>query len=689
MTLRIGVDTGGTFTDLVLVDVDSGQYSYHKVPSSNDDPSRAILDGLRDLMADAGVGADAVELLVHGTTVATNAVLQGAWCSTGLVVSRGFGDILELARQRRPHLFDLTVKKPVAPSPREARWEVTERLDYQGTVIDELTIAEVDEAIQFLKGKGVESIAVCYLHSYRNSVHEEITKKRIREAWPSVYVCTSSEVLSEFREFERFSTTVVNASLMPVLDAYLERFEAGVASIGISASPLVMQSNGGAVSTETVRKLPVNTFFSGPAGGVIGAVGVAHPHGSSDLITFDMGGTSTDVSLVTGGAPATKRESEMGGFPVRARSLDLHTIGAGGGSLVWVDPGGLLKVGPASSGAVPGPAAYGRGGDKPTVTDANVLLGRLNPHSLLGGRMRVYPDRAKAAFEDTICRGTGMSTSDAAIGALRIVNVNMMGAVRIISVEQGQDPRDFTLVAFGGAGPLHAAEVALGMGIQRVLIPSRPGLLSALGLLHADARRDFSRTELTLLSDESLPVINGALEALRRQGNQWLADERLQPDEARFEWIAEMRYFGQNFELPVKVDQLLGDQSPDVLAASFHRLHNDAYGYLLEEHPIEVVGVRLTVTAHRPTPPMESACCTAGSEAKKGLRDVWFEATGFVETAVYERNSLPVSARIGGPAIVEQMDTTTVVPPDFVCTVDSTGNLLLEFEQYEYEREFK
>jgi N-methylhydantoinase A len=490
-------------------------------------------------------------------------------------------------------------------------------------------------------------------------------------------------VLPEFREFERFATTTVNASLMPVMDRYLERFERGVADLGIKVAPRVMQSNGGAVTPGAVRRVPVNTFFSGPAGGVVGCVGLGAEVGIDNQITFDMGGTSTDVCLIRDGEPAKKDLREIAGFPVRTRTIDIHTIGAGGGSIAWVDAGGLLKVGPQSAGAYPGPAAYGRDGTKPTVTDANVVLGRLNPKALLGGRMPMYPERAQKVIADELAPRLKVDVVRAAAGVIEIINVNMMGAVRVISVERGEDPRDFTLVAFGGAGPLHAADIARNMGIRNVLVPPRPGLLSALGLLHADARGDFSLTRLATATPRSLSAINSGFEELRRRGTEWLRGEAETNARAKYGWLIDMRYFGQNFELSLDVkDGKLDARSLAHLIGRYHERHHEFYGYDMRGQPVEIVNLRLVVTVRRKAPPHETHNPVHGTvkDAMSGRRKVWFPETGFVTTPVYDRGRLPADCRIAGPAIVEQMDTTTVVPPRAKLTSDRLGYLHLAVE---------
>jgi N-methylhydantoinase A len=678
--LCLGIDTGGTFTDLVLVDLDTGAYYYHKLPTTTGDPAQGILDGISTIMEQAGVPCEAVTFLVLGTTIATNAVLEGKTVRTGMLSTRGFRDILELARQRRPHLFNLDVQKPQPPAARDCRCEITERVAHDGTIVTPLREDDVRRAIACLRGSGVEAISICFLHAYANPAHENHAKALIQELWPEVYVCTSCDVLAEFREFERFATATVNASLMPIMDRYLERFEQGVHELGIHNGPRVMQSNGGAVAPATVRQLPVNTFFSGPAGGVIGSRGLGKQVGLSNLITFDMGGTSTDVCLIRHGEPVQKTLREVGGFPVRTHTLDIHTIGAGGGSIAWVDPGGLLKVGPMSAGAQPGPAAYGRGGTRPTVTDANLVLGRLNPKGLLGGRMPLYLDKAQAAIEYELSPRLGMEAVTAASGILDVVNVNMVGAVRVISVEQGEDPRGFTLVAFGGAGPLHVTDIAQAMGIRQVLIPPHPGLLSAIGLLHADIRGDFSLTRLVRAQPESLPTLNNGFADLHHRGAAWLAGEQVGDAAVRRTWLLDMRYVGQNSELSIDVDgDRLDEQTLTHLTTIFHQRHKDRYGYDMPSQAVEIVTLRLVITVPRQSLPQARLVCEGSIEqALLERRQVWFAETGFVSTPIYARDQLPLDVELHGPCIVEQMDTTTVVPPQATLRVDALGYLHID-----------
>ena len=680
--LWIGIDTGGTFTDIVAADVASGEYRFHKLPTTTNDPAKAILQGIEEIIARFEAQREEVEFLVLGTTLATNAVLEGKTARTGMLTTAGFRDVLELARQRRPHYFNLDVPKPTPPAARDCRIEIDERIGCDGAVISPLREDQIVRAAGTLEQLDVEAVAVCFMHAYANAQHERSACEILRELRPGAYICASHEVLAEFREFERFSTTTVNAALMPLMDRYLKRFEEGVRALGMAAAPRVMQSNGGAVSPDAVRRMPVNTFFSGPAGGVIGTRGLGERLGSRDLIAFDMGGTSTDVCLIRNLEPALKSQREMAGFPVRTRNIDIHTIGAGGGSIAWVDAGGLLKVGPTSAGAFPGPAAYGRGGVKPTVTDANVVLGRLNPKTLLGGRMVVYPARARAAIEKELCPPLGMDLFQAAAGILDIVNANMMGAVRVISVEQGEDPREFALVAFGGAGPLHAADIARNMGIRRVIVPRHPGLLSAVGLLDADVRGDFSLTRLVRARPENLAAINAGFEQLREQARNWLRGEASADSRATFAWAADLRYTGQNFELmlPCNSDQL-DDERLERLVSAFHRRHQEFYGYEMAGQPVELVNLRLTVTVAHLSLAAEQPI--AGGNVVQALaesRSVWFPETGFVATPVYKRELLPAGTEFDGPLILEQMDATTVVPPKAKFRLDGSGAVHLALE---------
>lgn len=674
--LWIGIDTGGTFTDVVLVDRATGTYWFRKVPSDPADPAAAILRGLDEILADAGLAGPRVAFIGLGTTLATNAILEGKTGRAAMLTTVGFRDILELARQRRPHLYNLDVPKPRPPIAMQDRIEVTERIDAAGDVVTELDTAALECALSGTVASA-EAFAVCFLHSYRNPAHEQHAADILRRQRPAVPICLSSDVSPEFREYERFTTTAVNAALLPVMTRYLSNFHNGVGKRGVPAIPYVLQSNGGLVSPATAARLPINTFFSGPAGGVIGAVGAAASAGFADIITFDIGGTSTDVCLVRGGRPSRATLRVMGGLPVRTASIDLHTIGAGGGSIAWVDAGGLPKVGPESAGASPGPACYGRGSLRPTVTDANVLLGRLNPVALLGGRMPIDRAKAEEAVRRHVGNILGIDPVRAAAGIVEIANVNMTGAVRVISVERGEDPRDYALFAFGGGGPLHAADVAESIGMRRVIVPPHPGLMSAMGLLAAPIRQDFGLTCLTEATPMGLPAVTAALHNLLVRGRAWSLDEGLDPGSVSFAHALELRYLGQSSELVIRMDDDRLDETVlAAIVARFHAEHRNRFGYAMLDRPVEVVTARLTASAARDAPPDERPA--APRELSHGRRRVWFRDTDFTDTLVYDRSGLCVDAHIPGPAVIEQMDTTTVVPPGWSAHVDARANLVME-----------
>ena len=679
-TLSIGVDTGGTFTDLVLFDRAAGALAIQKLPTIPDDPARSILDGIAVLLNEAGHVADTVELLVHGTTLATNAILQRRHAKTGMLVTQGFRDVLEIGRQRRPAFYNLDVSKPEPPVTRDCIHEIPGRLDETGAEVMPLDEDSVRNAVMALQEVGVDAIAICFIHAYANPKHEQVARHIIQEYWPKVFVCTSTDVLREFREFERFASTSVNASLLPVIDRYLERFSSGLRTLGVPSDPLVMQSNGGSVSVATVRKSPINTFLSGPAGGVMAAANLAIQAGHPNLITFDMGGTSTDVSLIRNGQTSKRSLVEIAGFPVRVPTLDIHTIGAGGGSIAWVDPGGLLKVGPQSAGADPGPALYGRGGSEATVTDANIILGRLAGSALIGGAMTVFPQKSRDAVT-TLGKRAALDVISAAAGVIEIVNVNMMGAVRVVTIERGEDPRNYVLAAFGGAGPLHAVEVARETGIGMVIVPPRPGLLSAVGLLDADRRGDFSVTRLLTATNRNIPEFQEGIAILADLGAIWCAEEALVMADLLAEYTADLRYQGQAFELTLPLySDLLKAQELASLLDIFHQQHKALNGYNMPDQPVELVTMRLSL-AMPPQPFVASILPNLTGNVKDAVasrRDVWFAATGFVDTPVFDRSKLGPNHHFVGPAIVEQTDSTTVVPPNSMVEIDDLGNILIQ-----------
>ncbi|MEA4849544.1 MAG: hydantoinase/oxoprolinase family protein, partial [Clostridiaceae bacterium] len=503
MSYLIGVDVGGTFTDFSTFDKETKTLMHFKDSSTPDDPSRAIVQGIMHVLEVSGKKPEAVSYLAHGTTVATNALIEKCGGRIGLITTKGFKAIMDIGNQKRPSLYDLRRQKPVSLIPPGLECEVEERILYDGTIKTALNEKEVRQVARYLKEERVESIAVCTLFSFINPTHEQRIREIVLEEYPDVYITTSSELIPEFREFTRMSTTVLNAYLGPVMKKYVHNFEQSVASAGIRVAPYITQSNGSVISISETIDCPIRTAVSGPSAGVVGAIYIGKRCQFDRIITFDMGGTSTDVSLIENGKVRLSMGNKVEGYPCRMPMIDIITVGAGGGSIAAIDEGGAMKVGPRSAGAVPGPACYMRGGKKPTVTDGNIVLGKLNQKKILGGRMDVDLEAARRAISDYICKPSGLSEEDAAAGIISVVNSNMIHSIRLISVEKGYDPREFTLMAFGGAGPLHACEVAAELGISTVLIPASPGTMCSLGLLMADIRFDSIRSHIMLANQDN------------------------------------------------------------------------------------------------------------------------------------------------------------------------------------------
>jgi N-methylhydantoinase A len=677
---RLGIDVGGTFTDLVLFSEETGALVVEKVPSVPSDPSQGIMHGIAQILSAAGASSGSVGYVAHGTTVATNTLLQRDGARTALITTEGFRDLLEIARQRRPSLYDLHVPKPAALVRRKLRREVPERVMKDGTVRRSLDLDAVDRVLDDLAAEHIEALAVCFLYSFLRPEHERLVVERARGRLPEVAVSASSEVLPELREYERLSTTVANAYLLPRMGRYVLAFSRRVAEIGISRTPYINQSNGGTISIEEAARAPVRTVLSGPSAGVMGAVWLADEVGLGSLVTFDMGGTSTDVSLVSGGQPTLTFEREIGGIPLRVPGLDIHTIGAGGGSVAWRDSGGALRVGPESAGAHPGPACYGRGGSAATVTDANLLLGRLAPEGLLGGTMRLDAAAAEKAIQ-SLAAELDLSPIETARGVVAVVNANMAGAVRLVTVQRGVDPSGLAFLAFGGAGPLHAGALAHELGIRTVVVPPSPGLLCALGLLVEDLRTDAVRTCVMRLDAEAVGRLDTFFVEMESEALGWLDRERVPAERRSLERWLDLRYIGQNYELLVRVpDEVWTGDQIEPLRERFLAQHETAYGYAAADEPIQVVNARL-VARGRPDPPVLPRRPRAGSAAPastRGRRPVFFEsAQAFVDCPVYDRRHLGAGHVIAGPAVIEQFDSTTLLHPDQRAEVDELGFLLI------------
>jgi N-methylhydantoinase A len=672
---RLGVDIGGTFTDIVLLE-DTGAVATVKLSSTPDDYGRAIVEGVRRLLVGRAPG-DAAEV-VHGTTVATNAILEGRGARTGLLTTEGFRDTLEIGRLRYPRLYDLRWQKPTPLVPRRWRREVGGRLDPRGQEVAALDDAAAREALCFLSGEGVESLAVCLLHAYANPAHERRVREIAGEVAPGLPVALSSDVLPEIGEYERSSTTVIDAYLQPVVGRYLAGLAEGLRGLGVDAPVLVMQSSGGVMAADAAARHPIHVVESGPAAGVIAAQKLAARLEVANAITLDMGGTTAKASVIEGGELLRATEYEVGaglnvgnrlnrgaGYILRVPAIDVAEVGAGGGSLVWVDRAGALHVGPRSAGAVPGPACYGVG-DEPTLTDANLLLGYLNPEALLGGALPIDRRRAEAAVRERVAGPLGLSLLEAAHGVHRLGVASMVRVVRAVSSERGRDPRGFALFAFGGNGPLHAAAVAEELGIGRVVVPPWPGLFSAFGLLVAEAARHFSRTVLRPLAGLSAAELEAAFAELEGRAREALAGAVV----LRF---ADLRYAGQSFELRVAAEGEPGD-----LRERFEREHERTYGHRNPGDPVEIVHVRVVASAERATPPA-ARLAVAGAGAAAGgprTRPAYFGGA-LRDTAVVGRHAVGTEAT-AGPLIVEEYDATTLVPPGWTARLDEQANLRLE-----------
>lgn len=674
----IGVDVGGTFTDFAACNAETGERHIHKRPSTPDDPSRAILEGLAELQARTGIAGQDIERLAHGTTVATNALLQRKGPEVALVTTQGFRDLVEIGRQVRPRIYDLQADAPQPLVRREYRFEIRERIGPRGEVVTPLSDADIQALIAKLKAaSAIQSLAVCLLFSFVNPEHEARIAARLREALPHLPVSTSSAVQPEFREYERFSTTLINAFLQPEVSRYMERLRAAIGRIAPRAKLGIFQSSGGLMNVDRAADFPVRTALSGPAAGAVGAAAAGAKSGIGNIVTLDMGGTSTDVCLIRDGRTERVNVREIAGFRIRLPMVDIHTVGAGGGSIARIAPDGLMKVGPESAGAVPGPACYGQGGMEPTVSDANVVLGRL-PTSLAGGGLTL--DRGLA--EDAVARiagRLGIPTIRAALGIVGIVNSNMTRAIRAVSTEKGHDPRDFALMPFGGAGGLHAVEVAASLGIRRIVVPHAPGILCAEGLIEAELQEDFVATCRAPL-DGALEQIRAALAAIWQQADGWIAEETGDAGNPRKVVTLDMRYIGQNYELPVTVGE--ARKTPDLpdiegLKERFFEEHLRSYGHVDREAPVEVINVRIKALAELTRADGAPAAGEAHTEPLSH-HDVWFDENAPVRTPVYARHSLAAGRILTGPAIVTQLDSTTVVPPDTRATVDAALNLILE-----------
>lgn len=645
------------------------------------DQSLAIANGTKETLELYGVPVSEIEYFGHGTTVATNMIIERKGAKTALITTKGFRDLLEIGRQTRPSLYNIMEDKPELLIRRQLRKEINERVTSDGAVLQTPTEEEIKRVLLDLKSKGVESIAVCFLFSFLNPDNEKIVEKCIKEVWPDVYYSVSSTILPEFREFERLSTTVINSYLGPRMKMYIHNLRQRIKDVGVTVEPYITQSNGGVMSISSTIQTPVQTALSGPSAGVMGAIYVAHAAGFDDIITYDMGGTSTDVSLVKDGIAEYTTKRKVCGLPSGVPMIDVHAVGAGGGSIAQIDNAGALKVGPESAGANPGPAAYELGNSNPVVTDANIVLGRINPEYVLGGRLKINSELSKDAVKKKIAEPMGISTAQAALGIVKVVNSNMARAIRVITVEKGHNPSDFTLVAYGGAGPLHAVNLAQEMGIHNVLIPPAPGTLCALGLLTADIKKSYVKTAISLFEEATPEYINAIMDGLKAEGNAWLESEKVMSDHRKFHGIAEMRYVGQNYELQVEMPTGgITIESLQQMKQEFFKVHEMNYGYYNADAPIQFVNFRCEAIGVVQKPNLTELTdeMVDPSVAEICRRLVYFEESDLpIECPVYDRAKFGKTEKVNGPCIVEQMDSTTVIPPNTYFSVDKYGNLLV------------
>ncbi len=667
MRLSVAIDIGGTFTDVTLQDAATGRAWRAKTPSVPADPSRAFITGMRLALAQAGAEASAIARVLHGTTVATNLILEGKGAETALVTTAGFRHVLDIGRQDIPRRANLYAwRKPRRPVPASRVLEVTERIGPGGTVLTPLDEASVTQAAEACRKLGVRAVAVCLLHGFANPMHEQRVAEMLRAALPGVAVTASVDVLPVVREYERTLATILNASVMPAVSTYVGRLAERLAAEGVAAPLLLMQSNGGVAGVATIRRAPAVTALSGPAAGVVGARAVAAAAGIGDIITVDIGGTSADISLIKDGRIGLTQSGRVGEWPLPLPMVDMVTVGAGGGSIARIADG-TLSVGPASAGADPGPACYGNGGIAATVTDAHVVLGHLPP-ALLGGRMRLDPAAAEAAIRREVAAPLGLDLHAAARGVLAIADSNMVGAIRVVSVERGHDPRDFTLVPFGGAGPLHGTALAELLGISTVLIPPAPGVLCAEGLLGADLKAEFHRT-LPRAGKPDDVAANALVAVLRAEAEAWLAEEQVMPADRVYETVALMRYEGQGGELAVPWENVAA-----TAVSAFRAAHQALYGFTMDV-AVELVTLRVEATGRMPAPVMPRIAAAA-MPAADDMRQVHF-AGGTMATPVFDREKLGAGTKFAGPAIVTQLDATTLVPPGWRAEVHSSGAMVL------------
>ena len=677
----LAIDVGGTFTDIVLLTLTSGDIRLLKTPSTPDDPSRGFITGITQILRGSGLACYQVRRIFHGTTIATNAILEGTGTPVGVLVSDGFKYVLEIgrhnmARMANPHVW----VKPERPVPPELILEIPERTAFDGAILEGLDEEMVRSAAAHFRQERIDSIAVSLTHSYANPAHEVRSRELVKEVFPEAHLSLSSEVLPVFREYERTITTVLNAYVMPRVSQYIENLDHELRGLGVEAPLLIMKSNGGVIGADSAIRQPVHTALSGPAAGVMSAIDVAGKAGIEDCISFDMGGTSTDVSLVNRRTPTITLNGELGDWPVQLPMLDIATIGAGGGSIAWLTAADNLNVGPRSAGAVPGPVCYGQGGTEPTVTDANLVLGRMDSR-IAGGALTLDVEAARKSIQERIATPLGLDLHQAAHGILQIVNNNMMGAIRNVSVERGHDPRNFALVAFGGAGPMHAISVARLLDMGTVIAPPSPGVASAYGLLVADFKNDYARTSLQKPPAYDFFGMEQTYRELEGEATKWLNSEALPAGRRELVRSADLRYSHQGSEVTAELKGATVDSaSLDGMIQQFHEEHRRVFGFSLDQ-PVEIVTLRVTARGQLDSPRAAPFTQELGSTeaALLGQREVYFDDTvGFIPCKIYNRAKLAPGATVAGPTILQNIDSTVVINPGWEAHIDGYGNCIMQ-----------
>ena len=675
--MYVGVDVGGTFTDIAINFGDGENVKFYKLPSSPKSPENAIVLGLTEIFKSYNILPERIVRMSHGTTVGTNALIEKKSGKVALVTTKGFRDLLELGRQTRPTVYDMHKDHPTPIVDRALRFEINQRTLSDGKTKSKLKEEEIKKLAKKIGKLPIDCVVICYLHSYAFPSDEEKTAKILKTLLPEkVKVLTSSSVYPEFREYERFSTAVLNGALITILSSYLDRLSSKVSEMGIFSDVKICQSSGGLMSSSMAKQFPVRASLSGPAAGVQGAINRSVTAGFKNIITLDVGGTSADVALILDGKPMEVNERLLAGFPIRIPALDVNAVGAGGGSIAWVDKDGLLKVGPQSAGAEPGPACYGKGGKSATVTDANVFLGRLNNRALLEGRMPIKESLARKAI-DTLAKQINLSKEETAIGIIKVACSTMVKAIRSISVERGYDPREFVLFVYGGAGALHAIEVAKELGIKQIVIPPSPGILCAEGAMNSFLTNEFVQTVFTKLDEEGISKIRSFREILKLKIQKWFSEEEIQKKSQEENWFIGARYFGQNYELNLPINFRQNDKELIIkLKSAFQKAHESNYGFASDSEPIQIVNILVKGIGKldRPKLPLEK---NGKKNKPENYRITFFEKNNSFKTPVYKRNQLVRGQTIRGPAIIEQMDSTAIIFPKDIGKIDNWGNLII------------